>query len=137
MKQTLLTFSLLKDAMKGIVDADLLARIIKESGYDEADLMEFEFMVYGREKLFRAFEKYGVKLGCLIAYPPFYTDPAGVKDHIRKCLELAQAAGAKYLMVVPGSNDQEAVTKLSRQEALDLAVQGFAACVEEAGPYGI
>ncbi len=137
MKQTLLTFSLMRDAMKGIVDADLLARIIEESGYAEADLMEFEFMLYGREKILKAFWKYGVQLGCLIAYPPFYTDPAGVRAHIRKSLELADEAGAKYLMVVPGSNDQAAAEACSRQEALDLAVQGFTACVEEAERYGI
>ena len=66
MKSSLLTFSILRDAMKKTVDADLICRIIKEAGYDEADMMDFEFRAYGKEALLKALKKYEVRLGCLM-----------------------------------------------------------------------
>ena len=138
MRQSLLTFSILKDAMKKIVDADLIARIIKEAGYDEVDMMEFEFQVYGKDKLLKALKKYNVRLGSLIIFPSFYSAQDQVEDYIKGNLELAKEAEAKVIMVVPGSGDDKAVCeKMTRQEMLDLAVQHFTKACELAKPYGM
>ena len=138
MKSSLLTFSILRDAMKKTVDADLICRIIKEAGYDEADMMEFEFRAYGREALLRGLRKYDVRLGSLIISPSFYSAPGQVEDYIKGNLELAKEAGAKVIMVVPGNGDDKAVCeKMTHQEMLDLAVQHFTKACELAKPYGM
>ena len=65
MKLSLMTFSMLFDGVKKIHDADLLCRIVKESGLDEVDMMQVEFRIYGREVLLAAMKKYEVRCGCL------------------------------------------------------------------------
>ena len=138
MNLSLLTFSILKDAMKKVVDADLICRIIKESGFDEADMMEFEFRLYGREALLKALKKYDVRLGCLTIASPFFSAPETVEAHVKQNLELAKAAGAKTIMVIPGSMDDRAACEaMTQQEMLDLAVRHFNKACELAGPYGI
>ena len=138
MNTSLLTFSILRDAMKKTVDADLICRIIKEAGYDEADMMEFEFRAYGKEALLKALQKYEVRLGCLTIAAPFYSDPEGVEAYYTRNLELAKEAGARLIMVIPGGGDDKPFCgKMTRQEMLDLAVRHFQKACAMAKPYGI
>ena len=138
MNLSLLTFSILKDAMKKVVDADLIGRIIKEAGYDEADMMEYEFLLYGKEALLKALKKHEVRLGCLVIASPFFSAPDTVEAHLIQNLELAKAAGAKMIMIVPGSmDDRAACAAMTRQEMLDLAVRHFSKACELAESYGI
>ncbi|MBR3108089.1 MAG: hypothetical protein IKH30_13080 [Clostridia bacterium] len=51
MKLSLMTFTMALDGLKKILDAPLLTRMIRNSGFHEADIMELEFQVYGEEKL--------------------------------------------------------------------------------------
>ena len=138
MKYSLLTFSILRDAMKKVVDADLICRIIKEAGYDKADMMSFEFQAYGREALLKALRKYEVRLGCLTIAPPFFSAPEEVESDLIRNLELAKEAGAGLIMVIPGGmGDEAACAAMTRQEMLDLAVRHFQMACDLARPYGI
>ena len=140
MKTSLMTFSMMRDGFVKTIDADLLARIIKEGGYEEADIMEFEFRLYGEDALLAALQKYGIRLGCLITGLPFYTAPDQVEGGIRNALALAKKAGAKYLMIVPGANDaadQEVCRKLGKEEILRLTAEHFRKAVALTEPEGI
>lgn len=140
MKTSLMTFSMMRDGFVKTIDADLLARIIKEGGYEEADIMEFEFRLYGEDALLSALQKYGIRLGCLITGLPFYTAPDQVEGGIRQALALAKKAGTRYLMIVPGQNDAAdaaACEKLGREGILRLTAEHFRKAVELAEPEGI
>ncbi|MCD8067890.1 MAG: aldo/keto reductase [Lachnospiraceae bacterium] len=140
MKLSLMTFTMLRDCLKKYMDADLLCKNIKDCGLDEADMMQMEFQLYGKEKLLAAMEKYGVRCGCLIMGASFYANPSAVEEEVRKGLELAREAGAKYLMVIPGNGDEadrKACARLTRQEILDQAAVHFRKAVELSGEYGI
>ena len=140
MKKTLMTFSLMREGMAKSVDADLLCRIIRESGYEEADIMEHEFRIYGREKLLKAIEKYQVRVGCIITSAPFFTAPEQVEAGIAGALELAQTVKAPFLMVVPGGADPAdiaACSRMSREEILGLTVEHFRKICEMAKEKGI
>lgn len=140
MKLSLMTFSMLFDGVKKIHDADLLCRIVKESGLDEVDMMQMEFRIYDREALLAAMKKYEVRCGCLIISAPFFTAPENVEAVVRDALTLALEAGASCLMIVPGDRgkeDKAACERLGRLGILDLAAKHFAMAVEIAAEYGI
>lgn len=45
MKLSLMTFTMALDGLKKILDAPLLTRMIRNSGFHEADIMELEFQI--------------------------------------------------------------------------------------------
>ena len=61
-----MTFTMALDGLKKILDAPLLARMIRNSGFHEADIMELEFQVYGEEKLLSELKQNNIHCGCLI-----------------------------------------------------------------------
>ena len=146
MKLSLMTFSIIGDALAKTVDADLLARIICEAGYDQADLMEFEFRIYGREKLLAALEKYGVRVSCIISAPPFFTAPEeAAAESIRNSLALCEEAGTDMLMLVPGQSstmgmgpDECAVCSgMTREEMLERTIKMYNLAVSLAADTGV
>lgn len=97
-----MTFTMALDGLKKILDAPLLTRMIRNSGFHEADIMELEFQVYGEEKLLSELKQNNIHCGCLITNQPFFVQPASVKDGVEKALRLAKRAGAEYLMIHDG-----------------------------------
>lgn len=135
-----MSFTMLMDGVKKYIDADVLCRIIKESGLDEVDLMQMEFRIYGKDALSAALKKYNIRCGCLIMEAPFYTNPDGVETAVRTALELAKEIGTSNLMIVPGNTDapdRMTCERLGRQGILDQTVECFRKAVELANPYGI
>lgn len=140
MRLSLMSFTMVMDGVKKYVDADLLCRIIKESGLDEVDLMQMEFHIYGKAALSAALKKYNIRCGCLIMEAPFYTNPDGVETAVRAALELAREIGTSNLMIVPGNTDapdRMICERLGRQGILDQTVECFRKAVKLANPYGI
>ena len=145
MKLSLMTFSMMRDGISKTIDADLLARIIHESGYEEADLMEFEFRIYGKEKLLAALKKYGVKVSCIISAPPFFTAPQAVEQSIKASLMLCKEAGTDMLMLVPGQSsplrigpdEREICASMSRDEMLMRTVEMYRLAVSLAEDTGV
>lgn len=140
MKLSLMSFTMLMDGVKKYLDADLLCRIIKESGLDEVDLMQMEFYIYGKDALSAALKKYNIRCGCLIMEAPFYTNYDGVGSEIKAALDMAKEIGTTSLMIVPGNTnepDRMACEKLGRQGILDRTVECFQKAVELANTYGI
>ena len=128
MKLSLMTFSLMREGIKKIIDADILCRIIREAGYEEADILEGEFALYGRKELLDALKRHGVRLGCLITELPFFTAPETVGKLAASALDLAREAGCVWLMVVPGGtgpDDRKACAAMTREELLSRTAECF------------
>lgn len=140
MKLSLMTFTMALDGLKKILDAPLLTRMIRNSGFHEADIMELEFQVYGEEKLLSELKQNNIHCGCLITNQPFYVQPESVKDGVEKALRLAKRAGAEYLMIVPGDGseqDQKICERLTRNEIIKIAVEHYQQACIMARHYGI
>ena len=137
MKLSLMTFSMIWDGVSKTVDADLIARIIHEAGYEQADFMEAEFRIYGKEKLLAALKKYGVRVSCIISAPPFFTAPEQVEQSVKTSLALCQETGTDMLMIVPGQSvpmgmgpDESAVCReMTREEMLNRTVKMYSLAV--------
>lgn len=140
MKLSLMTITMVKDCMKKYHDADLLCRIVKESGLDEVDMIQMELPYYGKELLMSAWKKYGIHCGCYIAAASFYAAPDTVEEELRQALGQAKEFGAPYLMVIPGTMeeaDRKGCERLGREGVLEQAVSCFRKAVELSEGYGI
>ena len=133
------------DGVSKTIDADLIARIIRESGYEKADFMEAEFRIYGKEKLLAALQKYGVEVSCIITSPPFFTAPQEVEHSVRTSLALCKETGTELLMIVPGQSnpmgmgpDEHAVcANMTREEMLQRTVEMYRLAVSLAADAGV
>lgn len=139
MDLSLMSFSMMKDAVLWRVSAETLTATARECGINSMDLMDFEVGLYGENKLLAAMRKQGVSCGCIIANLPLYHAPKKVEAKLKKAIELTKRMGANLLMIVPGPTglDRSACRKLSRQEMLDRAVQYYSLAVETGRQYGI
>lgn len=101
-----MSFSLLADRAKHLIDADTMAAAAAENGFTKMDMMSHEFELYGADDLEAAMEKYGVHCDCVIAHIPFFTEhEEEIAARIEESLELAAGFGNKIIMIVPGIND--------------------------------
>ena len=80
MNLSLLSFSLIGEAVTKRLDAAGLCRICTENGIDRLDLLQEELRFYGRDKLKKAMGESGVSLGSLIASVDFLGAPDKAED---------------------------------------------------------
>ena len=140
MSFSLLTFSLIPEAMKGAFGADDLCRIAAENEIRQIDMIAGETAIYGMEPLRAAMQKYGIRCGCVITDSPFFTKPGEVETGLRKACELACGLGAPYLMVVPGQAGEEEAkvcASLTDRELIGITVKYMRLAVEIARQYGL
>lgn len=140
MNLSLMTFSMNLGSNGQHKDPNIMCITAKANGLSMVDLIDFEINLYGVNNLKNAMQKYGITCGCLITTAKIYTSPETVESELTKSLALAQCLGAKYLMVVPGQYSEEErsiCSRLTKQEILNIAIEGFRLAVKLARPYGI
>ena len=139
MNLSLMSFSMMKDALLKRVTAETLCTIAKKSGINSLDLMDVEVSLYGEKKLLAAMKAQEIACGCIIATLPFYDAPKKVESKLKKAFELTKRMGADTLMVVPGlvGMDKSACAKMSRWQMLDRAVEKYTLAVNLGEQYGI
>lgn len=139
MDLSLMSFSMMKDAVLRRVTAETLCLIAKKNGIGSLDLMDAEVSIYGEKKLLEAMKAQEVSCGCIITTPPFFSAPKKVEGKLKKAFELASRMGAGTLMVVPGATgmDKPVCAKMSRWQLLDRAVEEYTLAVKLGEQYGI
>ena len=140
MKLSLLSFSLISEAIFKRLDAAGLCRLCSENGIDNLDLLREELRLYGKEKLKKAMAESGVSLGCLIASVDFLGEPDKAPQRLKEILADCREMGTDQLMIVPGQamdNRKKRFRSLSRAAMMEEAVAFFKMAVEEAGKAGI
>ena len=141
MSFSLLTFSLIPEAVRREINADDLCRIAADNDIYQIDIIAEEAArIYGVENLKAAMEKYGVRCGCVITNSPFFTKTDEVEKGLEEACRLAKALSALFLMVVPGqAGEEEAAVcaSLSEEEIRGITVKYMRAAVEIAGQYGL
>lgn len=137
-KLSLLTFSMIPQRIRRKMDARALCQLAVSNGISALDMMDIEVKLYGEKKLRAALEESGLRLDCLIANVNFYSAPQKAQKQIQAALQLAHRFEASTLMIVPGSAmDEKICTKMTKQQMLDIAVNGYQTAVNMAEPYGI
>ena len=138
MNLSLMSFSFIPEVLGGVMDAQLLCKVIKNSGLDSVDLLDVEVKMYGEEALQQAMAEAGVKLGCLICNASFYREPEKVEEQLTAALQQAKRLDAPILMVVPGSAEDEALCSgYTKEQMLKQAVVHYRKAVALAADYGI
>lgn len=139
MELAFMSFSMMREAFLGKLNADTLCAVAAENGLRVLDLQEAEVTLYREEKLKVAMEKHGVSCGCIITTTPFFDAPKRVRARLKKAFSLAKRMGADTLMIVPGATgpDRGACQKLSRWQMLDMAVEHYTTAVALGKEYGI
>ena len=137
-KLSLLTFSMIPQRVRLRINAGSLCEAARRNDITALDMMDVEMKLYGEKKLQVALEKNGLRLDCLITNAGFFSAPEKVEEQLRGALRLAQRFGAFTLMIVPGSAmDEKICAKMTKQQILDMAVQGYQTAVALAESYGI
>lgn len=137
-KLSLLTFSMIPQRIGLKIDARALCQLAVSNGISDLDMMDVEVKLYGEKKLRSALEESGLRLDCLITTVDFFAAPQKAKEQIQAALQLADRFGASTLMIVPGSGmDEKICAGMTKQQMLDMAVQGYQTAVALAEPYGI
>ena len=140
MEYSLMTFSLIEEAISKNLDAESLCRLASENGIHMLDILDMEPELYGKEGFSQALEKYNVRCGCVITSMDLYMDPKGVEGKLRAAFDLAKELNASCLMVVPGSNsqeEQEYCKKHSRDDLQQIAIDAYRTAVSIGEEYGI
>lgn len=137
MELSLLTFAMIPDAVSGALDAEGLCRAVEKNGIDKLDLMTNEVQIYGEETLKGALCAHNITCDCMITCLPFFKDREQFSKQLDASLDLTRRMGAGTLMVIPGSGDEDICTALTRQQMLELAVEGYRTAVERASALGI
>lgn len=138
MEISLMSFSLIPEAMRGSMQAETLCQLVRDSGISRFDLLDFEVQIYTEEALQNAMAKTGVQLGCLVSHVSFFSAPQEAETQITAALQQAKRLGAPMIMVVPGTaEDAEICSGLTKQQMLDQTVCQYRKAVEAAKEYGI
>lgn len=138
MKLSLMSFSMMKDALLRRITAETLCKIAEESGINSLDLMDIEVSLYGEKKLRAAMKAHEISCGCMISTLPFYNAPRSVERKLKKAFELTGRMGAEMLMIVPGTGiDKSDCARMSRWQMLDRAVEKYSLAVRLGEQYGI
>lgn len=137
MKLSLLTFSFMGDVLTRRMDAETLCRMAKENGIEELDVQEAELRLYGVKALKTAFDRSGVRCGCLIATLPFYQGVERFPAALEKAFKACEAIGTDKLMITAGIFDAKACKQLRREEQLRRAVELYTIAVERGKEHGI
>ena len=140
MNLSLLSFSLIGEAVTKRLDAAGLCRICTENGIDRIDLLQEELRFYGRDKLKKAMGESGVSLGSLIASVDFLGAPDKADERLRAALDDCREMGTDQLMIVPGQsmdNRKKRFRSLSRSAMMEEAKVFFRKAVEEGQKAGI
>ena len=138
MEISLMSFSLIPEAMAGSIQAEALCQLVKDSGISSFDLLDFEVQIYTEEALLKAMAQTGVKLGCLVSHISFFAADETAEAQIASALQQAKRLGAPMVMVVPGTaEDAEVCSGMTKQQMLDQTVCRYRQAVEAAKAYGI
>lgn len=138
MELAVMSFSLIPEALEGSMQAETLFRLVRDSGWDSLDLMDFEVQLYTEEAVQEAMAQTGVRLGCLIAHLPFFRAPRETDARLDAILQQARRLGVSTVMIVPGTaEDRELCSGLTRQQMLDQTVDQYRKAVAAAREYGI
>lgn len=140
MRLSLLSFSLMMEALTKKMKPETLCQICNENGIKSLDLMTYELKLYGVEKLKKAMAKSGIVCGSLIASIDFLCQPDKAEKELHQALNQCQEIGTNYLMIVPGQSvgkGRKRLKSLSLGDMQEEAVQFFQKAVKEAGKRGI
>ncbi len=132
MELSFMSFSLMKDALKGKMDAEKLCAIASENGIYQLDLLDYEVKLYKPDRLKMSMKKSGVRCGCIITTPSFFSAPDKVEAEIKKAISITKDLRAELLMVVPGVTgvDKKACRRMSLVEMKQRAVDMFSLAVK-------
>lgn len=138
---SLMSFSLLNDREKNLIDADTMVSVAAKNGFQKLDMMSHERKLYGEADLNEAMDKYEMHCDCVISHIPFFTEnKETIESWLQEDLALAKSYNNKMIMVVPGINDekeQKVIASLSRDEIMNKTILGYRLAVETAKKYGI
>ena len=140
MRISLLSFSMIADAMTKKLDAKILCEICKENKIDCLDLLSEEVNIYGLEKIKGEMAKAELQCGCIISNIDFLGEPEKAESLLKKALEQCKALGTDSLMIIPGQafgKGQRRVKQLSRDAMMEEAIKFFRMAVEAASKEGI
>ena len=140
MKLSLLTFSLIGEAITKRLDASALCRICTENRIEKLDLLQEELRFYGRDKLKKAMGESGVALGSLICSVDFLGEPDKADQRLKTALADCREMGTDQLMLVPGQgmdNRKKRFRSLSRAAMMEEAIAFFRKAVKEGEKAGI
>ena len=141
MELSFMSFSLMREGLQKQTDADTLVKIAADNGLTSMEIMYYEFLIYGEEKLKAALEKYGVSCNCVIFGQSMYMKTLEEqRKELEPVLRLAASMNNQILMIIPGGNynaEKEVLAGMTRDEMMDLAVSGYRLAVSMAAEYGI
>ena len=140
MRLSLLTFSMIADAMTKRVNAEKLCRICTDNGIESLDLMAEELKMYGIEKLKKAMGASSVACGSLICNVDFLGDADHGQAALKNAIDLCGQIGTTQLMIVPGQafgKGMKRAKTMTSEAMLDEAVTFFRTAVEEGQKAGL
>lgn len=137
MDLSLMSFSFQVEALFGMMNAEKLCTVARQSGMQMLDLTGMEIRLYRPKALLRAFEKTGISCGCVIETLPFYKGTGRFEKKLDEAISLCRAMKTQNLMIVPGDMDAGACRKLSREEMLQQAIRMYTVAVARGRKNGI
>ena len=140
MQLSLMTYTMYHGYPNHKLSPEILVQIALQNGIRELDMLEFEVDTLDEDALCHVLDNNNVKLGCYISGFPLFTAPESISETVKNALARTQRMGASYLMLIPGPGDtaeKSICGKMTRQQMLDQAVEGYRIAVKLASPLGI
>ena len=137
MDLSLMSFSFQVEALFGMMNAEKLCTVARQSGMQMLDLTGMEIRLYRPKALLRAFEKTGISCGCVIETLPFYKGTGRFEKKLDEAISLCRAMKTQNLMIVPGDMDAGACRKLSDEEMRQQAIRMYTVAVARGRKNGI